>query len=118
MPRVPPGDLISGTPGESSAIVSARITAARRRALQRNRGRVNAELVGASVVRVSRLTPAGERLLEDLAQRSGMSARGVHRTLRVARTIGDLAGRVAVVEEDLLAAAGLRDPGRGVLLAA
>jgi predicted ATPase with chaperone activity len=39
-----------------------------------------------------------------------MSARGVHRVLRVARTIADLAGRPAVSDEDLLAAATLRQP--------
>jgi magnesium chelatase family protein len=70
------------------------------------------------VVRASRLAPGGERLLEDLAQRNGMSARGVHRTLRVARTIADLGAHPDVVEEDLLAAVGLRDPGSGLLLAA
>jgi magnesium chelatase family protein len=118
MPRVPPEELITGVPGDNTATVALRIAAARRLALDRNRGRVNADLVGSAVVRASGLAPSGERLIEDLAQRNGMSARGVHRTLRVARTIADLAGRPAVVEEDILAAVGLRDPGAGLLLAA
>jgi magnesium chelatase family protein len=118
VPRVPPDELIRGAPGEGSAAVSLRISAARRLALERNGGRVNADLVGGSVVAASRLPPAAERLLEDLAQRNGMSARGVHRTLRVARTIADLAERPTVVEDDVLAAVGLRAPGTGVLLAA
>jgi magnesium chelatase family protein len=118
MPRVPPDELIAGTPGESSATVAWRIAAARRLALERNRGRVNADLVGGSVVRACRLAASAEQLLEDLAQRNGMSARGVHRTLRVARTIADLGERTSVGDEDVLAAVGLRDPGTAFPIAA
>jgi magnesium chelatase family protein len=38
------------------------------------------------------LDPAGTRLIADAVDRGGMSARAVHRALRVARTIADLAG--------------------------
>jgi len=38
------------------------------------------------------LDDAGRRLVTDAVDRAGMSARGVHRALRVARTIADLAG--------------------------
>ncbi|MEK7329782.1 MAG: hypothetical protein AAB113_03175 [Candidatus Eisenbacteria bacterium] len=37
------------------------------------------------------LDAAGARLIADAMDRGGMSARGVHRALRVARTIADLA---------------------------
>jgi magnesium chelatase family protein len=42
---------------------------------------------------------AGRRLVADAVDRGGMSARAVHRALRVARTIADLAGeeRVSVM---------------------
>ena len=59
-----------------------------------------------------------ERLLADLAARDEMSARGIHRVLRVARTIADLGGSATVSDDDLLAAAGLRDPGASAPLAA
>jgi predicted ATPase with chaperone activity len=39
-----------------------------------------------------------------------MSARSVHRLLRVARTIADLGQREAVDRHDVLAAGALRDP--------
>jgi magnesium chelatase family protein len=118
MPRVPPDELVTGSPGETSLTVGRRIAAARRRALERNRGRTNADLGGGSVVRASALGPAAAQLLEDLAQRHALSARGVHRTLRVARTIADLGDRQAVLEDDILAAVGLRVPVAGVGLAA
>jgi predicted ATPase with chaperone activity len=38
-----------------------------------------------------------------------MSARGVHRVLRIARTIADLEGKPAVTERDVSAAAALRN---------
>jgi len=43
-----------------------------------------------------RLDATGERLVRDAIDRGGMSARGVHRALRVARTIADLGGRERV----------------------
>jgi predicted ATPase with chaperone activity len=48
--------------------------------------------------------------MRELATAAHMTARGVHRVLRVSRTIADLAGRDGVTDADLLAAAGLRDP--------
>jgi len=48
--------------------------------------------------------------LQQLAMRDGSTARGIHRIVRVARTIADLAGRATVDESAILAAAGLRDP--------
>ncbi|MEA2621871.1 MAG: magnesium chelatase family protein [Chloroflexota bacterium] len=110
MPRVRPDDLIRGPAPESSGVVSARIRGARDAALTRNRGRVNALLPGAAVARACCLTPATERLVAELASGATLSARGVHRLLRVARTIADLAARDAVLDEDVLAAASLRDP--------
>ncbi len=53
---------------------------------------------------LSALTPEAKRLLEQAAERSGMSARGYHRTLRVARTIADLAD-CPEIETDHLAEA-------------
>ena len=118
MPRVLPEDLILGPPGEPSRVVAARIRWARGRALERNRGRVNALLPGAAVMRACGLTGRSERVLVDLSGRDGISARGIHRILRVARTIADLDGRLWVEEGDLLAAAGLRDPAAAPSLAA
>jgi magnesium chelatase family protein len=42
------------------------------------------------------LDAPGRRLIGDAVDRGGMSARGVHRALRVARTIAGLAGKERV----------------------
>ncbi len=110
MPRVRPADLLLGPDPEPSAAVAARIASARERAQRRNGGRLNARLAGREAVELGKLTPAARELLALVAARRSLTARGVHRILRVARTIADLADREAVVEADLLAAADLRDP--------
>jgi magnesium chelatase family protein len=76
--------------GEPSAVVRARVLAAR--AVQRARGGPNARLSSSQLDEVCALDAAGRRLVSDAVDRGGMSARGVHRALRVARTIVDLAG--------------------------
>jgi len=66
----------------------------RARTLQRNRqGReVNAALGPAGLRRWCCLDAEGHRLLEDASDRMGLSGRGVHRVLKVARTVADLEG--------------------------
>lgn len=118
MPRVRPVDLITGPPPESSAVVAGRVREARQRALARNRGVANALLPGAAVARACALSSRGEHLVADLATGAVLSARGVHRLMRVARTIADLGARASVAEEDVLAAASLRDPAHVQPLAA
>ncbi|HEY7598740.1 MAG TPA: hypothetical protein VH741_02345, partial [Candidatus Limnocylindrales bacterium] len=68
-------------------------------------------LSGAAVTRACRLSRPAAALMADLAAIGQLSARGVHRVLRVARTIADLEERDGVSENDLLAAAALRDTG-------
>src|SRR5205085_12274312 len=77
-------------PGESSAAVRERVLAARDR--QRRRGGLNALLSHAALREHCALDAAGRRLVTNAVDRGGMSARAVHRALRVARTIADLAG--------------------------
>ncbi len=114
MPRVRPTDLLLGPDPEPSAAAAVRIAGARERAQSRNGGRLNARLAGREAVELCRLAPAARELLTLVAARRSLSARGVHRILRVARTIADLADREAVLEADLLAAADLRDPATGL----
>lgn len=87
---------LTGAAGESggdSAAASTRVAGARR--LQSRRysrdGALNALVPAREVMRVCSLSSSGSRLLEDGIARYGLSARSVHRTLRVARTISDLA---------------------------
>ena len=88
-------DLVLPPPAEGSAEVRARVAAAR--AVQTARYadqpvRTNAEADGALLDAVATPDEPGRKLLAQAAQAMGLSARGYHRVLRVARTIADLAG--------------------------
>ena len=78
-----------------SAAVRARVRAARARQARRYRGsglHANAQLQGSAVLRTLEVDAGTDALLRDAAVRLLLSARAVHRTLRVARTIADLEG--------------------------
>jgi magnesium chelatase family protein len=87
-------ELLATHGGEPSAAVLERVMAARGR--QRDRGMLNAMLPNAALRAHCGLDAAGRRMVADAMDRGGMSARGVHRALRVARTIADLAGEERV----------------------
>ncbi|MEO8625531.1 MAG: YifB family Mg chelatase-like AAA ATPase [Candidatus Limnocylindrales bacterium] len=110
MTRVPPAQLLRGAASENSATVRNRVFAARQTALARNGGKTNAQLPGTAVLAACSLSRAPATVVEELAADRHLSARSVHRLLRVARTIADLDGRDAVSEGDVRAAASLRDP--------
>lgn len=99
--------------GESSQKVRARVVAAR--ALQDARAQAhglkeasNAGLSAEQVVNLAAPDSDGERLLLAYARRHLLSNRAVHRVLRVARTIADLAGSGPVVAAHLAEALSLR----------
>lgn len=98
-------DDIAGPPGESSGTVRERVAAARARQAGRswpsNSFRTNAFLSAATLRRVARPGPAGERLLRQAVDQLGLSARGLDRTLRVARTISDLSDSEEIRTEHL-----------------
>ncbi len=94
VPALTATELMQVRKGESSATVRERVFAARER--QRVRGFLNALLPNAALRECCVLDAAGQGLVRDAVDRGGMSARGVHRALRVARTIADLAGEERV----------------------
>ena len=77
--------------GEPSAVVAARVAAARAVQLQRQ-GVPNAQLEAAGIDRHCRTDDAAGAFLRNAAERLGWSGRRLHRTLKVARTVADLAG--------------------------
>jgi len=100
-------DTLTAPPGESSDAVRARVTAARER--QRRRApMLNARLPVPQLVRDAALDAAGTRLLRQATGELGLSARAVHRLLRVARTIADLAAAPAVAPDHVAEAAQFR----------
>jgi len=90
----------SANGGEPSALVRARVTAARSRQLARA-GKPNAALNNREVQRDCALAAADRTLLERSLDRLGLSARAYHRILRVARTIADLAGAAEIATPHL-----------------
>ena len=90
-----PISALGGAAGaEPSAAVRARVLAARER--QRRRGMLNARLDGPRLAEACALDAGGWQLLEKAGTKLGLSARGVNRVRKVARTIADLADEDAV----------------------
>jgi magnesium chelatase family protein len=96
VPPVAWSDLDLPATGDASATVAERVAAARavqtRRYAEAPGVRVNAEAEGAVLEEVATPDAEGRALLQRVAERFGLSARGYHRVLRVARTIADLDG--------------------------
>jgi magnesium chelatase family protein len=85
-----PYDEIAGAGGEPSAVVAARVWAARHRQL--GRGAANADLSVARLRDCAGVHGEAQRLMRAAVDRFRLSGRAHDRVLRVARTIADLAG--------------------------
>ena len=92
VPRLPPASLLSeGGDAEPSADVRARVT--RCRELQQQRQHCsNARLDSRRLHRACQLGAQQRQILEQAATRMHLSGRALHRVMRVARTIADMAG--------------------------
>jgi magnesium chelatase family protein len=89
MPRVPAGSLVGETTGEASASVALRIAALRQFQMER-RGSLNGGLSGSRLRAACQLGARERSRVVTLAEGLDLSARGVERLLRAARTIADL----------------------------
>ncbi len=96
VPPVAYTDLDLPPSGDTSAAVAARVDAARgvqaARYADHPTARANADAEGKLLDEVATPDDGGRALLARVAERFGLSARGYHRVLRVARTIADLDG--------------------------
>ncbi len=97
--EVPPvafSDLDLPATGDSSAQVAERVATARAvqqaRYAERPGMRLNADAEGEALEEIATPDAEGRALINSVAERFGLSARGYHRVLRVARTIADLDG--------------------------
>jgi len=95
VPRVPHKDLSDPVDGEGSEAIRKRVD--RARTIQRQRLaafnlHANAAMQPRHIRRFCKLEPEGEKLLEQVTEKLGLSARSYTRILKVARTIADLAG--------------------------
>ena len=82
--------MLKQSDGESSAVIQARVEAARQRQLARQ-GKPNALLSVTEIDSWCAPDAQGEALLRQAITRLNLSARAYHRVLKVARTIADLA---------------------------
>lgn len=96
-----------GAAAEASAAIRHRVEVARERQIHRQ-GCSNALLAGADLSRFCALSSHQEDLLDTVACRFGLSTRGLHRIMRMGRTVADLNGRDRLSDEDLLLAVQLR----------
>lgn len=99
--------LFDTSASEGSAAVQERVQ--RCADLQRERqGVANAQLSGAALLSACNLGVGERQLVERASERMQLSARAVHRSLRVARSIADLAGDSRVSQAALREALGYR----------
>jgi magnesium chelatase family protein len=104
VPRVPHRELADPVDAESSAIIRARVEAARRIQNQRLAPYglyANARMGARQIRNFCPLDEQGQNLLAMVTDRLGLSARTYSRILKVARTIADLAGREHIYQEHL-----------------
>ncbi|MBQ1985826.1 MAG: YifB family Mg chelatase-like AAA ATPase [Clostridia bacterium] len=100
--EVPPVDfdnLSSAKKEEASAIIKARVDAAREIQAKRFEGTTvtcNAQIPPELLHEVCRTVPAADNLLKNAFEKFGLSARAYDRVLKVSRTIADLDGSVDI----------------------
>ena len=111
-------DLRDRSGSEDSAAIRDRVLAARARAAARRADAPafrNADLSADEIAKHCALDHAGTRLVENAVERVGLSVRAVHRGLRVARTVADLAGSERIGTAHLSEALSLRAPALALL---
>lgn len=97
-----PEALIDDDTEETSAVIRNRVLAARERQAGRlGTGRCNAHLTGREAAQQVKLGREERRFLRRAAASAQLSARAIHRVLKVAQTIADLTGSDEVTTEHL-----------------
>ena len=94
VPALPADELLQAPAGENTDTIRHRAVQARARAITRQ-GKPNHALQGQEIDTHTALDATALKFLNTAAARLGWSARATHRTLKVARTIADLAGTEA-----------------------
>jgi magnesium chelatase family protein len=95
VPAIDAVALMDAAGGEPSAAVACRVAVARERQHARQ-GMANSALPAGVLDDACRLEPDAARFLQAVAGRLGWSGRSLHRVMKLARTIADLAGADSV----------------------
>ncbi len=113
--EVPPVDFMDldrASTGEDSSAIAERVVTARAVQAKRFAGvadmDLNADAEGKVLDEIAAVDAEGKAILKQAADRFGLSARGYHRVLRVARTIADLDGAEGVARSHIAEALSYR----------
>ncbi len=101
VPAVKYRELADRSEGEGSQQISQRVEQSREIQRERFKGtkvHSNAQMTPRQIKKFCETDPAGERMLEMVTDRLGLSARTYNRILKVSRTIADLAGSAGITE--------------------
>lgn len=107
-------DIASIELGESSAVIAARVIAARRIARERFAGRgfeLNSAIPAKSLRTDFKADRSAMNFLHDHLDRQLLTARGLHKVIRLSWTLTDLAGRNQPTLADVMKAYSLREGG-------
>lgn len=118
-PALSVSELRTARPGESSAVIRARVQAARDRQAARfrkDRAKVNAHMTPRLIRKYCTITEDQGHLLEAAMERLRLSARAYDRVLKVARTIADLDDKESIGTPHLLEAIQYRSLDRDAVL--
>ncbi|PCH92634.1 MAG: hypothetical protein COB84_10355 [Rhodobacteraceae bacterium] len=112
VPPVSLADLNNAERGESSADIAQRVASARniqhKRFADTPHAALNSDAEGEVLAAIATPDAQGAELLTKVADKFGMTARGYHRVLRVARTIADLDGDADVCRPHIAEAVSYR----------
>lgn len=111
VPKLSHDELLSQGEGEGSHEMQQRVSRARELSQTRVPGHTNATIPFSFLEEIARCEPAANTLLIEAADRLKLSPRAYHRTLRVARTIADLAQSETIKTEAVLEALQYRPRG-------
>ncbi len=114
VPALPKGFLTNRleNPAENSNTVRTRVIRAREVQQQRNHGKANALLTPPEIEKFCQVSAESHSLLEQAMERFGLSVRAYHRTLKVARTIADLADSSNIHPDHISESLSYRKRGR------
>lgn len=107
------GELYSSRKSEDSKTVQTRVTSAYQRQLDRQ-GCSNAALTASQLESLCPLNTSQQQLMENTMLTMGFSARVLHKVIKVARTIADLAEEKTLLDQHLMEAFSYRSMDKPV----